>query len=153
MIRLTPELALIQTVDFFTPIVDDPYLFGAIAAANALSDVYAMGGTPLTALNIVCFPIKELPGSVLAEILRGGADKMREAGVHLAGGHSVDRAFAKLVVEHFHVGPQAVAKDTQTWLYKGGLRDYLMQTLTRSEERRVGKECCGTCRSRWSPYH
>ena len=77
-------------MDFFTPIVDDPYWFGAIAAANSLSDVYAMGGTPLTALNIVCFPIKELPGAMLAEILRGGADKMREAGVHLAGGHSVD---------------------------------------------------------------
>ena len=90
MIRLSPDLALIQTVDFFTPIVDDPYLFGAIAAANSLSDVYAMGGTPLTALNILCFPIKELPGTVLADILRGGADKMREAGVHLAGGHSVD---------------------------------------------------------------
>ena len=90
MIRLTPDIALIQTVDFFTPIVDDPYWFGAIAAANSLSDVYAMGGTPLTALNILCFPIKELPGSVLAEILRGGSAKMAEAGVHLAGGHSVD---------------------------------------------------------------
>ncbi len=90
VIRLGPELALIQTVDFFTPIVDDPYWFGAIAAANSLSDVYAMGGTPLSALNIVCFPIKELAPSVLAEILRGGADKMREARVHLAGGHSVD---------------------------------------------------------------
>jgi selenide,water dikinase len=90
VVRLSPDLALIQTVDFFTPIVDDPYWFGAIAAANSLSDVYAMGGTPLTALNIVCFPIKELPGAVLAEILRGGSDKMREAGVHLAGGHSVD---------------------------------------------------------------
>jgi selenide, water dikinase len=90
VVRLSAELALIQTVDFFTPIVDDPYWFGAIAAANSLSDVYAMGGVPLTALNIVCFPIKELPGAMLAEILRGGADKMREAGVHLAGGHSVD---------------------------------------------------------------
>lgn len=90
VIRLSPELALIQTVDFFTPIVDDPYWFGAIAAANSLSDVYAMGGTPLTALNILCFPIKELPGAMLADILRGGADKMREAEVHLAGGHSVD---------------------------------------------------------------
>ena len=70
--------------------MDDPYWFGAIAAANSLSDVYAMGGTPLTALNILCFPIKELPGEMLADILRGGADKMREAGVHLAGGHSVD---------------------------------------------------------------
>ena len=77
-------------MDFFTPIVDDPYQFGRIAAANSLSDVYAMGGVPITALNIVCFPIKELPGTMLADILRGGADKMREAGVHLAGGHSVD---------------------------------------------------------------
>jgi selenide,water dikinase len=90
VIRLTDDLALIQTVDFFTPIVDDPYEFGRIAAANALSDVYAMGGAPLTALNIVCFPIKELPGTILAEILRGGADQLRRAGVHLAGGHSVD---------------------------------------------------------------
>lgn len=90
VIRLTPELALIQTLDFFTPIVDNPYDFGRIAAANALSDVYAMGGIPLTALNIVCFPIKELPGEILGEILRGGADQLKLAGVHLAGGHSVD---------------------------------------------------------------
>ena len=90
MIRLSPELALIQTLDFFTPIVDNPYDFGRIAAANALSDVYAMGGVPLTAMNILCFPIKELPGEVLADILRGGADQLKLAGVHLAGGHSVD---------------------------------------------------------------
>ena len=90
VIRLTPDLALIQTVDFFPPIVDDPYWFGAIAAANAMSDIYAMGGVPLTALNIVAFPIKELPPSILADILRGGADKIREAGAHLAGGHSID---------------------------------------------------------------
>ena len=90
VIRLSDTMALIQTVDFFTPIVDNPYDFGRIAAANSLSDVYAMGGVPLTALNIVCFPIKELPFELLAEILRGGGDKMREAGVHLAGGHSVD---------------------------------------------------------------
>lgn len=90
VIRLSPELALIQTLDFFTPIVDNPYDFGRIAAANALSDVYAMGGVPLTAMNILCFPIKELPGDVLTEILRGGGDQLRLAGVHLAGGHSVD---------------------------------------------------------------
>lgn len=90
VIRLSPELALIQTVDFFTPIVDNPFDFGRIAAANALSDVYAMGGTPLTALNIVCFPIKELSATLLVEILRGGAAVLAEAGVHLAGGHSVD---------------------------------------------------------------
>lgn len=86
--QLSPELATIQTVDFFTPMVDDPYLFGQIAAANALSDVYAMGGTPLLALNIVCFP-SCLPPEILGEILRGGADKVVEAGAVVAGGHSV----------------------------------------------------------------
>lgn len=88
--KLSEDLALIQTVDFFTPIVDDPYMFGQIAAANSLSDVYAMGGRPLTAMNIVCFPIKTMDISVLREILRGGLDKMKEAGVTLAGGHSVE---------------------------------------------------------------
>ena len=88
--KLTNDLAIIQTVDFFTPIVDDPYDFGQVAVANALSDVYAKGGTPLTAMNIVCFPIKQMDISVLRHILRGGVDKMREAGVLLIGGHSVD---------------------------------------------------------------
>ena len=88
--RLTPDIALVQTLDFFTPIVDSPYHFGQIAAANSLSDVYAMGGRPLTAMNIVCFPVCDLPNSVLTETLRGGLDKMQEAGVALAGGHSVD---------------------------------------------------------------
>ena len=87
--KLTDELAIIQTVDFFTPIVDEPYAFGQIAAANALSDVYAMGGKPLTAMNLVCFPIKSLDISVLQDILRGGVDKLREAGVTLVGGHSI----------------------------------------------------------------
>jgi selenide,water dikinase len=80
---------LVQTVDFFTPIVDDPYTFGAIAATNSLSDVYAMGGEPLTAMNILCWPHKLLPPEALAELLRGGADKVREAGAMLVGGHSV----------------------------------------------------------------
>jgi len=88
--KLSPELALVQTVDFFTPTVDDPYTFGLIAATNALNDVYAMGGRPLTAMNIICFPIKKLAVEVLREILRGGLDKMREAGVLLIGGHSVE---------------------------------------------------------------
>lgn len=88
--RLTDDLAIVQTVDFFTPVVDDPCTFGQIAAANALSDVYAMGGRPLTAMNIVCFPRDTLEISVLREILRGGIDKLREAGVVLVGGHSVD---------------------------------------------------------------
>ena len=88
--KLTDDLAIIQTVDFFTPIVDDPYAFGQIAAANALSDVYAMGGKPLTAMNLVCFPTKTLDISILNSILKGGLDKMREARVTLVGGHSVD---------------------------------------------------------------
>jgi selenide,water dikinase len=88
--RLTPELAVINTVDFITPPVDDPYLFGEIAAANSLSDVYAMGGRPLTALNLVMFPSERLDMGHLREILRGGHDKVREAGASLAGGHSVD---------------------------------------------------------------
>jgi selenide,water dikinase len=88
--RLTEELALIQTLDFFTPIVNDPYTFGQIAAANSLSDVYAMGGRPLTALNIVCYPRKTVPKDVLKAILAGGLDKVHEAGALLVGGHSVD---------------------------------------------------------------
>jgi len=88
--KLTDELAIIQTIDFFTPIVDDPYMFGQIAVANALSDVYAMGGKPLTAMNIVCFPIDTLDISVLKDILKGGIDKMAEAKVILVGGHSID---------------------------------------------------------------
>jgi selenide,water dikinase len=87
--KLRDDLAIIQTVDFFTPIVDDPYTFGQIAVTNALSDVYAMGGRPLTAVNIVCFPAKTMDMSVLRQILQGGLDKMREAGVLLIGGHSV----------------------------------------------------------------
>ena len=87
--RVAPDLALVQTVDFFTPIVDDPWTFGAIAAANALSDVYAMGGRPISALSIVAFPAKgELED--LEEILKGGAEKMREAGCAILGGHSVN---------------------------------------------------------------
>ena len=93
--KLTDELAIIQTVDYFTPIVDDPYMFGQIAAANALSDVYAMGGKPLTAMNIVCFPAQSLDISVLKDILRGGIDKMGEAKVALVGGHTIDDAELK----------------------------------------------------------
>ena len=88
--RLRPDLALVVTTDFFTPVVDDAYTFGAIAAANALSDIYAMGAQPLMAVNLVAFPIKELGALVLAEILRGGLDKVREAGIDILGGHSID---------------------------------------------------------------
>ncbi len=83
-------MALVQTVDFFTPIVDDPFTFGQIAVVNALSDVYAMGGTPLTGMNLVAFPIRTLPSSILKEILLGGLSKMNEAGVALVGGHSIE---------------------------------------------------------------
>jgi selenide,water dikinase len=88
--RLTPDLALVQTVDYITPLVDDPYTFGQIAAANSLSDVYAMGGKPLLALNVVAFPTDALPMDVLTEILRGGIDKAQEAEVRIVGGHSID---------------------------------------------------------------
>ena len=87
--KLSPECALVQTVDFFTPIVDDPYTFGAIAAANSLSDIYAMGGRPMTSLSVLCYPVK---GDLddLVQILAGGAAKMREAGCFVLGGHSVN---------------------------------------------------------------
>ncbi len=88
--QLRPDLALVVTTDFFTPIVDDAYTFGEIAAANALSDVYAMGGSPLLAINLVAFPVKELPLSLLSDILRGGMDKAHEAGIDIVGGHSID---------------------------------------------------------------
>jgi selenide, water dikinase len=93
--RLSPDLALVQTVDVFTPIVDDPYWFGVIAAANAMSDVYAMGGTPRLALNFAGFPRAKLSLEILGEILRGGAEKCREAGVVIIGGHTIDDAEPK----------------------------------------------------------
>ena len=87
--RITDEIALVQTIDFFTPVVDDPYWFGQIAAANALSDIYAMGAVPKTAMNIVCFSPQTYGVDTLKEIIRGGIDKIREAGASLLGGHSV----------------------------------------------------------------
>ena len=88
--RLNGDMALVQTVDVFAPSVDDPYTFGQIAAANSLSDVYAMGGRPLTALSIIGFPIETLSHRVMTQILRGGTDKMNEAGVVVIGGHSIN---------------------------------------------------------------
>lgn len=88
--KISDELAIIQTVDFFTPVVDDPYQFGQIAAANALSDIYAMGGIPKTAMNLVAFPINSMDISVLRRILEGGINKIREAGAVLIGGHSIE---------------------------------------------------------------
>jgi selenide,water dikinase len=106
--RLTEEIALVQTVDFFTPIVDDPYLYGQIAAANSLSDVYAMGGRPISALSLVCFPPKGNP-DVLEQILRGGLAKMEEAQCGVVGGHSIrddDMKFGYAVTGVIH--PQRV---------------------------------------------
>ena len=90
VLKLTDEIALVMTIDFFTPIVDDPYDFGRIAAANALSDVYAMGGVPLAAMNVVAFPLEQLGGDVLRAILHGGADVAAAAGIAVVGGHSID---------------------------------------------------------------
>ena len=93
--RVNDDLAIVSTVDFFTPIVDDPFDFGRIAATNALSDVYAMGGTPISALNLVAFSLDDLGGDLLVEILRGGAAVAAEAGVAIVGGHSIDDAEPK----------------------------------------------------------
>jgi selenide,water dikinase len=90
VVQLTPELAIVHTADFFTPIVDDPYAFGRIAATNALSDVYAMGGRPVSALNLVAYPLETLGPDVLREILRGGGDAAAAAGAAVVGGHSID---------------------------------------------------------------
>ena len=90
VVRLGDDLALVQTVDFFTPIVDDPYAFGRIAATNALSDIYAMGAAPVSALNLVAYPLERLGAAVLAEILRGGGDAAAAAGAAIVGGHSID---------------------------------------------------------------
>ncbi|HWM11077.1 MAG TPA: selenide, water dikinase SelD [Solirubrobacteraceae bacterium] len=90
VVQLTPDLAIVHTADFFTPIVDDPYAFGRIAATNALSDVYAMGARPVSALNLVAFPLETLGPDVLREILRGGADAVAAAGAAIVGGHSID---------------------------------------------------------------
>lgn len=122
--KISEDLALVQTVDFFTPIVNDPYWFGQIAAANALSDIYAMGGVPKTAMNLVAFPAKDMDLSVLRLILQGGIDKMKEAGVVLVGGHTVEDKEIKygLAVTGF-INPQRV-------LTKKGLRvgDQLLLT-------------------------
>ena len=90
IVTMPPGKALVQTLDFFTPVVNDPYAFGQIAAANALSDVYAMGGEPWCAMNIVCFPVQDYAAEILSDMLRGGSDKLAEAGAVLAGGHSIN---------------------------------------------------------------
>lgn len=114
--RINDDIAIVQSVDFFTPIVDDPYEFGQIAAANSLSDLYAMGARPLTAMNIVCFPSKEVPREVLKKILLGGIDKIHEAGAVLLGGHSVE--------DHEPKYGLAVTGVVHPWRFitKGGVR-------------------------------
>ncbi len=112
--KLTDEIAIIQTLDFFTPVVDDPYQYGQIAAANSLSDVYAMGGQPITAMNIVGYPIKKLPPHVLAEILRGAFDKVNEAGARIIGGHSVDDQEPK-----FGLSVTGIVHPDQFWTIAG----------------------------------
>ena len=93
--RVSDTLAIVQTVDYFTPVVDDPYIFGQITAANSLSDIYAMGASPLFALNIAGFPADTLPLDILARILQGGADKAAEAGISIIGGHTIKDAEPK----------------------------------------------------------
>ena len=123
--RLTDEIALIQTVDFFPPVVDDPYIYGQIAAANALSDIYAMGGKPLTAMNIVCFPCKALGTDTLVKILQGGAAKVAEAGALLVGGHTINDNEPKYGLSVTGIiSPQDV-------LTKGGVRSGDMLILTK----------------------
>jgi selenide,water dikinase len=125
VLRLNDELALIQTVDFFTPIVDEPELFGRIAVANALSDVYAMGGRPVCAMNVVGFPREKLPMEQLQRCLAGGLDKLRQAEVALAGGHSVDNPeFLYGLAVSGLVHPQRI-------LTKGGARDGDALVLTK----------------------
>jgi len=112
--QIDDEIALVQTVDFITPIVDDPYTYGRIAAANAMSDIYAMGGKPLTALNIVGFPRRSLGLSVLTEILRGGLEVIHEAGAVLLGGHTVDDSELKYgLAVTGTVHPQKVVKNSE----------------------------------------
>jgi len=123
--RLTDDIALIQTLDFFTPIVDDPYRFGQIAAANALSDVYAMGGRPLLCMNILACPIKTMPEQVLRDVVRGGLDKVREAGALLVGGHSVEDAELK-----FGLSVTGLVHPARVWA-NGGARAGDVLVLTK----------------------
>ena len=107
--QLTPELALVQTLDFFAPIVDDPYDFGRVAATNALSDVFAMGGEPITAMNIVGFPVGQLPLSVLTDVLRGGQDAVHDAGAHRSPAHCTG-ARLKLLLKLYATAARAKSR-------------------------------------------
>jgi selenide, water dikinase len=124
VVPITADLVLVQTVDFFTPIVDDPYWFGQIAAANSLSDVYAMGARPLTAMNLVAWPVS-LGMAPLADILRGGLEKIEEAGAELAGGHSIDDKEPK-----YGLAVTGVAHPDEI-VYNGGARPGDLLVLTK----------------------
>jgi selenide,water dikinase len=142
--RLNDELALVLTTDFFTPIVDQPYDFGAVAATNALSDVYAMGGQPLTALSLVGFPDASLPVEVLADILRGGGDKCREAGIDIVGGHTIkteEPIFGLAVVGTIHpkrVLTNAGAKPGDALVLTKPLGLGIIATAAKNNEDRLG---------------
>jgi selenide, water dikinase len=141
--KLTESIALIQTIDYFTPIVDDPYMFGQIAAANALSDVYAMGGEPKTVLNIVGYPVKKLGPDILAEILRGSSDKVKEAGAVTVGGHSIDDQEPK-----FGLSVTGLAHPDKIWKNVGALPG---DVLVLSKPIGVGIMTTGIKRSAVSP--
>ncbi|PTX65007.1 selenophosphate synthase [Melghirimyces profundicolus] len=143
VIRIDEKTALVQTVDFFTPIVDDPYAFGQIAAANSLSDIYAMGAAPITALNLVGFSVSKLDPSLLAEILRGAADKVKEAGATIIGGHSIDDPEPK-----FGLAVTGTVHPDRVWR-KGGARPGDRLILTKPVG--VGIHTTGIKRDKVSP--
>lgn len=137
--KLSEDMALVQTVDFFSPMVDDPYTFGQIAAANSLSDIYAMGGKPMTALNIVCYPICVLGPEVLVEILRGGYAKLAEAGAIIVGGHTVENPEPKYglsvagLVHPLTVWANAGAKVGDTLILTKALGTGILSTAAKAE--------------------
>ena len=136
--RLDAERALVQTLDFFPPLVDDPYQFGQIAAANAFSDIYSMGGEPLTAMNIVAFPINELDHAVLRDILAGGISKIAEAGAVLAGGHSIEDPEVKYglsvtgLVHPDHIWKNTGARDQDVLLLTKSLGSGVLTTAAKA---------------------
>ena len=144
--RISDELAVVTTLDFFTPLVDDPYTFGRIAATNAISDIYAMGATPAFALNVVAFP-KALSMEILGEILRGGGDVAASAGVAIAGGHSIDDAEPK-----YGMAVTGFARPDQIWTNSGGQAGDVLVLLARRSARASSppRSRTATRRRRWS---
>ncbi len=138
--KLNDEIALVQTVDFFTPIVDDPYVFGQVAAANALSDIYAMGADPLTCMNMVGFPVGKINPGVLNDMLRGGFDKIRESGASLVGGHSLDDQEPKYglaatgILHPDHIWTNAGARPGQKLILTKPLGTGIISTAVKAEK-------------------